>query len=284
MRAYQWLIVAVILIAQPAVSLTACKSEPPLPPPAEIVSGVAAAVDNLSSYRITTFIRARLRDFTMDEIREMNAVIVTDGIIDVGNEELELTIDTLITGSPDQNTPPEQKVEMFQVDGMFYIKAPGMYDIPEWQQSGAWEGLFDIVDYAGMQQTVLVNSTIIVTSTEIVEDVECYVLELTPEKEQISTTLAGLAWASEGAYLFAAFQLNKHLDWDMVVKQWVARDSFFIVKTEASIDIEFLDVTFGPEEEPGGINFLLISDMRDHNKEFEIELSPEAAAAVPAPG
>ncbi len=136
----------------------------------------------------------------------------------------------------------------------------------ESQQMGWGESQIELLEAAQVE----------VISSERVDGIDCYVLEVTPDLEQL-------------------WQLSNHLHFDEVpdvteeylqeifrsfsVKQWVAKDTYFLMKAEIDIAEEFPPDEAGPST----VDIAMVLLCYNYNQPVTIELPPEAEEAIEAP-
>jgi len=114
-----------------------------------------------------------------------------------------------------------------------------------------------------------------VRGTEIVDGVECYTLQVTPEMDKIWSWALGQPGMED---LTADIQGMEDLMGDLIsdfsIVEWVAKDTYFPVRF-------VMEMTFTTEEGP--IDLTMSGSIHHINEQINIELPPEAADAVEMP-
>ncbi len=199
-----------------------------------------------------------------------------NGAFDFANEKMHMDMQMTMS------TPPEtvqMSIEMYLVGDWMYMKME-MPGLPP-EIMGTWfkvrmselelEDLWEQQDIAGQQFDLLVGfSEVEFLGTEMVNGVECYKLQVTPDIE----TLWAWAQIQEGTE-----GLDPGLDPEEVITDfsyvlWVAKDTYFTVKT-------VVEMTMTVEGESMGMAVTVL--VFDINEPVTIELPPEAEAAEELP-
>jgi len=154
----------------------------------------------------------------------------------------------------------------------------------------AWEiikGLSGLENYKELLKTAQVE----VIGSEEVKGVDCYVLKLTPEIAQLlQTTGGGFAGGVPGAPPIPEEILQEVFS-DFTVKQWIAKDTYFLMKAEIDavmqLTSEFWEY-LGEEGEMGeeaqmSIDSTLSFLAYNYNQPVSIVVPPEAEEATEMP-
>jgi len=121
-----------------------------------------------------------------------------------------------------------------------------------------------------------------VIGSEKVKGVDCYVLQVIPEIQRLWQTVGAEGYFRlPNAHTIPEELLQDVFD-EFTVKQWIAKDTYFLMKTEMDISMEstpeLMDY-LGEEGETSlemTINFLAYN----YNEPVTIELRPEAKEAI----
>ena len=263
-------IVALSLALVMAFSFTACGEE--LPSAQEVVDGIIESLDNIRTYQ-----------FDINETIDMAAAgdgedsftLSSSGTVDVENRQLVVDTSIAETEQPEIVWGGEQ----YFIDGMLYAKPKDPAGESVWMKQEAPEGWWE-----GMQQTGLVASQIElleaaqveVTGSESVGGIDCYILEVTPDLEKLWQLHSNLTFQEAPEvteeYLQEIFR-------SFSIKQWVAKDTYFLMKAEIDIATEF-----SPEElGPSAIDIAMVLLAYNYNQPVSIELPTEAEEAIEMP-
>ncbi|MFC2063006.1 DUF6612 family protein [Chloroflexota bacterium] len=295
-----WRKIAAISLALVIVlTFTACKGatggETGLPSVEEIINKVAGAQDDARTFRLDM-------DMTMDMVGEedgevyMVAMVSSSaGAVDIPNEKLMMDMDmTMEMGEmalPDEGVM-EVSIVMYMIDNVMYM----MTDIPE--MGPMWmkyevdmpEEILGQMDQTQYQVELLEDAVQVeLVGSEVVGGVDCYVLELNPDMNQLwqlmmqqMEDMGGMGEADLGidpALLLDMFR-------DFSVKQWVAKDTYFMVRAVIDMSLEVTAEAMGVPEEEGTVTMDMSMDMLvyDYNQPVSIVLPPEAATAMDISG
>ena len=213
------------------------------------------------------------------------ASIVVDGtgVMDMANEEMQMTMNMTvdIPGIGEQ----EMAAEVYIVGGWLYTKV----DIPEigeqwmkmavteemWQQQGQIEPLLEFlrtaveIDYLG---------------SETVSGTECYLFEIVPSMEALGELLSQET-SGMGIMDFSQFDLAD-LYKELSVKEWIAKDSYLLMKVEIGMVLEMSASDVGATADDFDkmtMDIKIVESFYDYNEPVSIELPPEALDAEEIP-
>ncbi|GAH86292.1 unnamed protein product, partial [marine sediment metagenome] len=133
------------------------------------------------------------------------------------------------------------------------------------------------------QLELLQGAQVEVIGSETVKGIDCYVFQLTPDMGQLwqtvmqQTRVAGEEILPEVEEIFLEEVFRS-----FSVKQWVAKDTYFITKAEIDMVMELTPEAMGFPEEEGEMtmNITMTLLAYDYNKPISIELPPEAEEAL----
>ena len=153
-------------------------------------------------------------------------------------------------------------------------KVPG--EEPTWMKEEVPEEWWEESQQMGWGESqieILEEAQVEVIGSERVDGIDCYVLEVIPDLEQL-------------------WQLSHYLHFDEApdvteeylqeifrsfsVKQWVAKDTYFLTKAEIYIAREFPPEKAGPST----VDIAMVLLSYNHNQSVSIELPPEAEEAI----
>jgi hypothetical protein len=280
-------ILTVSLVLVIALSLTACAEEAEeeieLPSAQEIVDGVIHSMDEIRTYQYD--IDATFESTTE---REGEAYIIRtfaqsySWTLDVENRQgrVDITLESMPKTEPDITGG----VEIYIVDGMAYSKltTPGEEStwtkeevsedwLEEWQQSGQMGMVFytDCIEVLEAAQVEVIGS-------EMMGDIDCYVLEVTPDFQQL--------WKLFSHQLFqepsdVTEEYIQEVICSFSVRHWIAKDTYFLMKAEIDIAAELTPETPGPS----AVDEAMVLLAYNHNQPVSIVLPPEAEEAIEVP-
>jgi len=285
-----WLVLVVVL------PFTACEGGEELPSAEEIIDGVVEAMGDIRTQEFDIDMALDMAGEAEDETFEMTMAMALSGAVDLENRQMsmEITVDMAMPGEEEM----DMGVEMYLLDDEVYMMmdVPGMD--PSWTKSELteeqWEEMLGVIDLAESQLELLDMANVRVTGTEEVKGIDCYVLQLTPDVEQLwdlaqeQMELSGQELPDLGEFVDkdAVEERLQEMFRSFSVKQWVARDTYFLMKAEVDMDMELNPADLGYPEEEGemamriAINWLAYN----YNQPISIVLPPEAEEATEEPG
>jgi len=263
-------ILGISLVLVMVLSLAACAKEPSAQ---EIVDGVIESFDNIRTYQLDMDVTFDMAGEDEGEAFEFTQALGYIGAVDVENKQmrLEMTYRSIAETQPEM----EQVTEMYLIGNIQY-RMQQTEEGTEWKKyevsAESWEE-FQQIGWGKSQIELLKAAQVEVIGSERVGGIDCYVLEVTPDLEQL-------------------WQLSNHLHFDEArdvteeylqeifrsfsVKQWVAKDTYFLMKAEIDIATEF------PPEEPGPstVDIAIVLLCYNYNQPVTIVLPPEAVEAT----
>jgi len=268
-----WKRVLTISLAMVMVlSLAACAKEPSAQ---EIVDGVIESLDNIKTYQFDMDVTIDMTGVGEGEAFESTFALGYSGAVDVENRQMrmEMTNESIPkTGQPEMLG----ETEIYFIDGMLYMmpKVPG--EEPTWMKeevSEEWWEESQQMGWGESQIELLEAAQVEVIGSERVGGIDCYVLEVTPDLEQLWQLYNHLTYHEAPDVTEEYLQEIFH---SFSVKQWVAKDTYFLTKAEIDIATEF-----PPEEAgPSTLDIAMVLLSYNYNQPVSIELPPEAEEAV----
>jgi len=263
-------ILGISLVLVMVLSFAACAKEPSAQ---EIVDGVIESFDNIRTYQLDMDVTFDIAGEDEGEAFEFTQALGYIGAVDVENKQmrLEMTYRSIAETQPEM----EQVTEMYLIGNIQY-QGEQTEEGTEWKKyevpAESWEE-FQQIGWGESQIELLEAAQVEVISSERVDGIDCYVLEVTPDLEQL-------------------WQLSNHLHFDEApdvteeylqeifrsfsVKQWVAKDTYFLMKAEIDIAEEFPPDGAGPST----VDIAMVLLSYDYNQPVSIELPPEAVEAT----
>jgi len=263
-------ILAISLALAMVLSLAACV---PGPLAQEIVDGVVESLPDIKTYRFKV-------DVTIDvaaeaEAFEMTMVTNSIGVLDFENGKLRVgtTMSMVMPGEDEA----EMEMETYLIGDMIYMggEVPGIGTM--WMKSEVPEGIWERVNQVEPQVALLEVAQVEVIGSERVGGIDCYVLEITPDMEQVWQLVMQQA---EMVGEMPAF--SEEMFRSFSVKQWVEKDTYFLRKATIDVAMEFTPEAMGLSEEEGVMTMDIVMDLLayDYNQSVSIELPPEAEEAI----
>jgi len=279
-----WIMSLVLVMV---LSFTACAKEPSAQ---EIVDGVIESFDNIKTYEFDMYMTQDQAGEAEGEVLEQTVTIDNSGTLDLENLQMSAEVSMVVNMVAPEEDEIEQRAEMYIIDGMMYGK-PEDPDIeePMWTKeelpAEAWEilkGISGLETYIELLETAQVE----VIGSEKVKGVDCYVLQLTPEIAQLWQTVGagGFTGGVPGAPTIPE-ELIQEVFSDFTVIQWIAKDTYFLMKAEIDTVIELTSefMEYMGEEGEMSTDTTLSFLAYNYNQPVSIVLPPEAEEAIEVP-
>ena len=278
-------IVPMALVLVVVFSFVACAGEPSAQ---EIVSGVIGSLDDISTYQFDMDMTMEAAGEAEGEAFEMTMTMGISGALDVENRQvgLDMTMNTALPGEDEMDIV----MEMYLIGNMAYMMMDEPETGPMWMKQEIsetdWEELSEqLSEQIAMtepQIELLQTAQVKVIGSEKVRGVDCYVLQLTPDMEQLwQLVMQQTAVAGEEMLPDVAEEFLQEMFRSFSVKQWVAKDTYFLTKTKIDMAMELTAEAMGfPEEGEITMDIGMIYLEYNHNQPVSIVLPPEAEEAA----
>ncbi|MBA7560850.1 hypothetical protein ES708_02481 [subsurface metagenome] len=275
-------ILPMALVLVVVFSFAACVGEPSAQ---EIINGVFESLDDISTYQFDMDMAMEAAGEAEGEAFEMTMTMGFSGALDLENRQMRA--DTTMSMALPGEDEMEMGMEMYIIDDVGYMMTDMLGMEPTWMKSeiseADWEEVSEGMSQAESQIELLQGAQVEVIGSETVKGIDCYVLQLTPDMGQLwqtvmqQTQVAGEEILPEVDEIFLEEVFRS-----FSVKQWVAKDTYFITKAEIDMVMELTPEAMGFPEEEGEMtmNITMILLAYDYNKPISIELPPEAEEAL----
>jgi hypothetical protein len=217
------------------------------------------------------------------ETGEMTMVGDGTGVMDMANEEMQMAMN--MTMDIPELGEQEMGTEVYLVGEWMYTKV----DIPvvgeQWIKTQATEGMWEQQSQIEQQIEFLKTAVEIdYLGSEAVNGTDCYVLEAVPSVEVLGELLSQQT-SGMGGMDFGQFNLAD-LFKEISVKEWIAKDSYQVMKTEVVMVMEMLPADIGATEadfEKMTMDMNMGMLFSDYNQPVSIDLPDEALDAEEMP-
>ncbi|MGB7531634.1 MAG: DUF6612 family protein [Halobacteriota archaeon] len=263
---------------------------------AEIKAMVLATAENIDTYKFDLDMTQKTLISNETSDMEIMTISTGKGAADNINEKLMMEM-TMTMKMPEKAEMPDtmdMKMDMYFINNTMYTKMDmGIPGLPtQWTKMEMPEGYeesWESQNQVDQQIELLKVSEMELLEDEKVNDVDCYVLKLTPDIEKywdIMMKQEGMSELMQNLQQNVSFDIGEMIK-EMSLKYWIAKDTKFPMKTEMQIKMvmssEDLNI---PETEE---KFTMTMDQRtdmvfyDYNKPVTIELPKEAESAAGFP-
>jgi outer membrane lipoprotein-sorting protein len=267
---------SVSLVLVMVLSFSACTREPSAQ---EIIDGVIESYDNIKTYQFELYMNMHAAGEAEGESLEHTVVMDNSGTLDLENMLMKVN---LSAGSGDET----MRLESYIIDGVMYVKpeAPGEQSmwmkqeapVEVWERMSASSG---IENYKELLRTAQVE----VTGSEKVDGIDCYVVQLDPEMAELYQTAMDPAGGIGQAGMLPQVpeELLQEIFNSFSVKQWIAKDTYFLTKVEIDMNIESTPelMDYLGEEGETSLDITISFLAYNYNQPVNIELPPEAEEA-----
>jgi len=276
-------VVAISLLLIIVLSATACNGDK-LPSAEEIVAAILDSQQDIETYQMDMEMVMTITVEAEDETIEKHMGMDCSSSIDVANARMEMAIDTRMA------TPDAGEIEIaetaYLIDNMMYI---GM-DMPVSMGGSTWiktqipEEMLTEMDQVESLTALIETAEITVLDSETVNGVDCYVVEVVPDADQLCELVSQqlqFMWDEIEIPVFAGEIIRKMYD-NVSVTYYIAKETHFIICSSVDMFLELTPEDLGLPEEEGSITMDITTDMLayDYNIPVSIELPPEAEDAV----
>lgn len=281
-------ILALFLVVVVLLTVSACGGES-LPAAEEIIDGSLQAQNDIRSYEFEMDVTIDMSGEADGEAFEATILMDYSGALDLDNEEMRMAV-TAKAIVPDEDEA-ETALEAYLVDGIGYTKTSATETEPVWEKdefseedwAETWESVVEVMSLATPQLELLEAAEVKVIGSESVQGVDCYVLKLTPDMKQLWDTMMQQATMSFGGGLGLPELTQEIFDeasYSLSVKQWLAKDSYFLMKVEIDTSIELTAEMMQVTEGEMTMDTFMKLLAYNYNQPVSIELPPEAEAAL----
>lgn len=218
------------------------------------------------------------------EGESFDTTMMMEATSDLDIEHTEMSMDFVIS----MDIPDEGDMAM----GMaMYLVGDGMYmmmEMPEmdpmWMKMELPEGTWGEMNQLQPQVDMLSMAELEVLGSETINGTDCYVLRIVADEELIWELVMQQMNTVGGEIPEIDEEFMKDIWRDISMKQWIAKDTYLLVRTEMDLVMEMSSDAMGLPEVEGefAIDLSMYMDMRiyDYNQPVSIELPPEAEDAV----
>lgn len=247
----------------------------------QIVANALGAYDEITTVKMDMEMTMDMDAVGGEEPVNYQMNMKANGSVNIPETEMAMAM-TMDMDIPEMGAQ-KMSTDIYMVDNWMYMKI-GMGALGEqWIKSKLDENLWTQQNQLD-QQIQLLKSAIKTQSLgkEVVDGVECYVLEITPDMTTLTEFISSQLGSQAGADALEKVDLSKVFK-AMSVTEWVAADTYLPAKTEMTILMEMNAEDFGSSAEgyeQMTIDMVLTVKYSGYNQPVTITLPPGAANAV----
>ncbi|MBL7165249.1 MAG: hypothetical protein ISS55_02035 [Dehalococcoidales bacterium] len=282
----------VFLAAAILVPLSACQLATPeeaaekqaLPSAEEIVDGVAQALKDLKTYRFDADRTMKIAVESEAEAFQATTVMEVSGTLDIEAGRIRTTTTIEVNMVAPGEDVMRMEMNMYLMEDAVYILAhlPQMGNISMWLKSEMPEGTWEQMSQVEPQIELLQAAVVSVIGTDTVRGVDCYLIEVAPDPEQLWELF--MEWSQVTSQELPEVEEDsmKEIVEGFSVKQWIAKTTFYLIKSEIEMTLEMTPEAMGFPDEEGSLTMEIAMSLLayDYNQPVSIELPPEAEDAI----
>ena len=276
-------VMSILLTLAMVSSFTACFGGGELPSAEDILDRVVASSSDVATYRCDLDVTISMALEGEGEEFEATMVTTTGSVVDLPGKQMEMdmTMGILVTDEDEM----EVGLEMYLVDGVAYMLMDDGDSLDMWLKAEVPEEYWAEIDQIASQVELLGLAQIEVVGVEKVGEVDCYVVQISADAEQLWQMMAEQPGMMDEMDTEME-QLFQEIAFDCSAKQWIAQDTYFLVKSEMGLSFEIDAEEMGiPAEDAGRftVGFIMTMQCCDYNQPVVIDLPPEAEEAIEVP-
>jgi hypothetical protein len=275
-----------------AGSLMACTTggaaDPSLPSVQEIIDAVIESMSDMNTYQFESNIAMTMNAESDFESYEMTMDMTFCGAVDIENRQMgaEMTMGVEMTG--EEYT--DMGMAMYVVDDTVYMNMDFFGFEDTWMKTDVtdevWGEMSQAVELVEPYVGLLEAAQVTVTGIEEVAGVDCYVLEVTPDMDQLWQLAMQQVEMVDTEMLAPTEDFISDMFSDFSVTIWVAQDTFFVNRVIVDMSVEMTPEDMGFPDEDGvyEMDILMYLLAYDYNQPVSIILPPGALSAVEIEG
>jgi len=265
-------ILTVCLVVVMTLSFAACvKEEEELASAQEIIDGVIESLDDIITCQFDIDMTMHMAGEAEGEPFDGTMVTDSSGAFDLENRQMkmDMTMSLAMMGEDEM----EMGTEMYLIGDMVYMMMEYPEMEPMWMKSEMPEGYWEEMNQVESQIELLEAAQVELTGSEMVGGIDCYVLQLTPDLEQLWQIVVQQAQVTGEAAALTEESLQEIFQ-SFSVKQWIAKDTYFLTKAEIDIAMELTPEQMGYPEEEGIMTMDIVMSFLgyDYNQPVSIVL------------
>jgi hypothetical protein len=253
---------------------TTLKNSTTAPNAQDIAAKTLKAAENLKTLKFTMDFSMTLDFPTSQSVRTMKMQQNATGSINVPNKEMALDIDMTMDMSGQGNQ--SISAELYSRDGWMYMKSILPGGKTQWNKMKLTDELWNQQSkLSGMTDLLKSPINLDLVASEKINGIDCFVLNITPNASSISNWMSGNLQTGQTTNP----GINSTSDFgNIVVKEWIAKDTYLLVKQQISLKMNSSQTTTGTSGTGGMIMDATLTYF-DYGKPVTIQLPSEALTA-----
>jgi hypothetical protein len=278
-----------IIVLTLCISSVGCGEEE-LPESVDVIDGYVAAQGSIESVEMESEVSMKIVADIPKEEMSIGAMTNMDVNMDMyiasdeKNERMHTVIDMNMAALDED--PTEIKLDMYYLDGWMYVMMDMPMMDPQWMKTDipydeCLEGLSEL-DLASSLTEMMEVAHATITGSEKIDGVDCYVVELTPDMDEIwDMVMHQMQMAGTGMSDVPVENFDEMVE-SFSVKYWIAKDTYYLAKSEMIVKMEITPEAMGVYDEEGSVSLDMNMSLHmfNYNKELSFELPSEAEDAI----
>jgi hypothetical protein len=260
---------------------------------ADITEMVLANADKIHTYSFDMNMTTKMLITNETGQTDLTTISQGNGVVDNINKKMAIFMDMSMKIAEMPEVPGRMEMEMYLVNNTIYSKVDmGIATLPaQWVKMQMPEGYDDYWSSQNQlqQQMELLNASEVTRlEDDMVNGVDCYVLEIDPDLEKFWELVSDQSGMVEQLQALPGFDIQKMMK-SLAMKEWIAKDTNFPAKTEMAMSMamssEDLNIPYTEEKFTMTMDYDIEMIFFDYNNPVTIELPEEAknATTIPMP-
>lgn len=250
----------------------------------EIIDSVVQSLYEVNTYQFDLDMTIDMEGEAEGEAFELTMSIDASGACDTGNRLMR--IELILRVETPEEEEAEVGMEVYLIGNTEYTYMEIPETEPMWTKSRMPVGTWKEMTQVEPQIELLELSTVEFVGSEKVRGEDCYVLQLTPDVEQLWQIAMQQTGTLGAGVPEIPGELIEEILQSISMKQWIKKDTYFLAKAEAAMTMEITPEVMGfPEEEGVLVMDITLSMVAyNYNQPISIVLPPEAEEAISLEG
>jgi outer membrane lipoprotein-sorting protein len=273
-------ILAIFLVLVMALTFVACDGGEELPTAQEIVDNTTQALDNIRTYQFEMTMNMDVSGESAGEAFEGTVASDYDGALDLESRKMKIAVTMNVAMTGEDTT--DMATETYFVDDMMYMMTEPSDTGTTWMKTAIPAGYWEQMNQVESQIEILGTAQVEVAGSEKVGGVDCYVLEVTLDLDQLWQLFTQQMGMLSDIMPDISPEILNEMFQDYSAKQWISKDAYFIMKVEVEMTMEVTPELMGSPGEEGeaAMDIFMTLLAYDYNQPVSIELPPGAEDAI----
>lgn len=245
----------------------------------EIATNSIVATGKMNSLKLSM-------DFAMSFTMPSEGATVTmsvqqtaTGSVNIPDKQMDMVMN-MVMEIPNQGTQ-NMAAEIYLIDGWMYMKAnvPGVGD--QCTKMKLTDELWAMQSkFSSMTDFLKSPIGLELTGSEKINGIDCYILNIVPDVTSLTNWIENQMQPGQTGINLSGLDMSKILQ-NFTVKEWVAKDSFLVIKQQVGIKLDMSSLASGSASGADQMKIDMNATLTyyDYGKPVNIQLPPEALNA-----